>query len=304
MQVVVTGGNDYLCRSELKKLTNEFVKAFGEFGLEKIDASEVEFGRLLESVSSLPFLAARRMIILSNVSANKPLAENIEQLLEAVADTTDLIIDERKFDKRLTLYKTLKKRTDFREYTELDERGLVTWLVAEAKTRGGELKSADAAYLIGLAGLNQLGLSNELDKLLSYNPKVELKTIDLLVEPLPQSSVFELLDAAFAGNRNRAMELYQDQRKQQVEPQAIMGMIAWQLHILAVVKFNDDKSPDEIAKAARINPYVARKSQNLARDLTQQKVKTLVHRALELDVRLKSENIDADDAVQHFLLTI
>ena len=30
----------------------------------------------------------------------------------------------------------------------------------------------------------------------------------------------------------------------------------------------------------------------------------LVGRALALDIRLKSEMIDADDAVQHFLLTI
>jgi DNA polymerase III delta subunit len=47
-----------------------------------------------------------------------------------------------------------------------------------------------------------------------------------------------------------------------------------------------------------------RKTQNLTRNITQTEVKELISRALELDVRLKSENIDADDAVQHFLLTI
>jgi DNA polymerase III delta subunit len=304
MIVVLTGSNDYLRSSELKNLTDGFVKAYGEFGLEKIDASDVEFGRLLESVSSLPFLASRRMIILSNVSANKLLTENVEQLLDATTESTDLIIDERKFDKRLTLYKTLKKRTDYREFAELDERGLASWLVTEAKSRGGELKSTDASYLITRAGLNQMGLSNELDKLISFDPKIVRKNIDLLVEPLPQGSVFELLDAAFSGNRKLAMDLYTDQRKQQVEPQAIMGMLAWQLHVLAVVKFNEKAPVDELARSAKLNPYVVRKTQNLTRNITQTEVKELISRALELDVRLKSENIDADDAVQHFLLTI
>ncbi len=304
MIIVLTGENDFLRGAELKKLTAEFAREHGDFGLERIDAAEAELGRLLDSVSASPFLAARRMVILTNISASKPVSENIEQLLSSVAETTDVIIDEHKFDKRLNLYKTLKKTTDFREFGTLDERGLSTWLAAEAKARGGELRPADATYLIQRAGLNQMGLSHELDKLLSYDSKISRQSIDLLVEPLPQGSVFDLLDAAFSGNRKKTMRLYQNQRKQQVEPQAIMGMIAWQVHILAVVKFNGKDGTDRIASEAKLNPYVVRKTMNLTRGLSQKEVKDLVSRALALDVRLKSEMIDADDAVQHFLLTI
>jgi DNA polymerase III delta subunit len=71
-----------------------------------------------------------------------------------------------------------------------------------------------------------------------------------------------------------------------------------------VVKFNEKAPVDELARSAKLNPYVVRKTQNLTRNITQTEVKELISRALELDVRLKSENIDADDAVQHFLLTI
>jgi DNA polymerase-3 subunit delta len=304
MVIVLSGTNDFARNQELKKLAHEFIKEYGDFGLEKIDASDIELGRLLENVASLPFLAGRRMIILSNLGANKIILENIEQLLDAVADTTDLIIDERKFDKRLSAYKLLKKRTDFREFQELDERGLMSWLVAEAKARGGSLSPPDANYLISRAGLNQMGLSNELDKLLSFDPKITRGSIDELIEPLPQSSIFDLLDAAFSGNKRRTIELYGDQRKQQVEPQAIMGMIAWQLHIVAVVKSNEKDDAETIAREAKLNPYVVRKTLNITRNLTQKDVKSLISRALDLDVRLKSENIDADDALQHFLLTI
>lgn len=304
MTTVLTGNNDFARRAELKRLVAEFVSAYGEFGLEYIDANETELGRLLESVGSLPFLAARRMIVLRDIGANKLLAERIDDFLAAVADTTDLLIEERKFDKRLVLYKTLKKKTEFKEFNELDERGLASWLVAEAKARGGSLSSSDASYLVHRAGLNQMSLSHELDKLLSYETAVTRTTIDLLVEPLPQSSTFDLLDAAFAGNKKRTLELYNDQRRQSVEPQAIMGMLAWQVHILAVVKFNEKDSPEAIASAAKLNPYVVRKTLGITRNLTQRQVRELVGKALRLDVRLKSEMIDADDAVQHFLLTI
>jgi DNA polymerase III delta subunit len=304
MILVLTGTNDFARRAELKRTTTEFVATYGDFGLETIDASDVEYGRLLEGVASLPFLAPRRMIIMSNPAGNKAFLDNPEQLIKAVADTTDLIVDERKFDKRLNLFKILKKHASVKEFNDLDEHGLKTWLTQEATKRGGTLNNADVAYLVSRVGANQMGLHNELDKLLAYSPKIDRVSIDMLTEPLPQSSVFDLLDAAFMGNEKRTIELYQDQRQQQVEPQYVMSMIAWQIHIIAVVKFNEKDSPESIASKAKLNPYVVRKTLGLTRNLSQKQVKDLVSRALALDVRLKSEMIDADDAVQHFLISI
>lgn len=301
---VLTGSNSFALKNELDRVITEFIKTYGDFGLERIEAGEVEFGRLLESVASLPFLAARRMIILSDPSASKSIIEHVDDLLDAVADTTDLIIVEAKFDKRLTLYKTLKKKATVKEFTELDERALPKWLVDEAKSRGGGLTMADATYLMQRVGASQMGLHNELDKLLTYQPVITRATIDLLTEPLPQSTVFELLEAAFSGNTRRALDLYQDQRKQQVEPQAIMGMLAWQVHILAVVKANEKLGADGIASAAKLNPFVVRKTMYLTSSQSLRDIKDLVKRVLDLDIRLKSEAIDADDAIQHLLLTL
>ena len=78
-------------------------------------------------------------------------------------------------------------------------------------------------------------------------------------------------------------------------------MIAWQIHIIAVVKFN---SSADIASKSKINPYVVQKTSRITSRLSESQVKRLVKSATELDYRLKSSAIDADDAVQHFLLTI
>lgn len=304
MIVTLTGPNDYMRLAELSRYTAEFTANYGDFGIERKSAADMDFGRLLETVSSQPFLSSKRMVIVHDLSANKAAAEKIEQLLDSVSDTTDLIIEQSKFDKRLSIYKTLKKKTDFHEFTALDERGLINWLIKTAKTRGGSIKPNVAAYLISRVGNNQMLLSNELEKLLTYDADVTKTIIDLLSEPSPQGSVFELLDSAFSGNHKRAAALYEEQRKQQVEPQAIMGMIAWQLHALAVAKFNEKEGASTIASDAKMSPYTVNKALGLARRLSAGEVRDLVARALRLDVRLKSESINADDAVQHFLLTI
>lgn len=305
MVSVLTGNNDYLRMQALAKIVADFEKSNeGSYGLEKIDASAMDFGRLLEAVSSMSFLADSKLIIMSGLAENKDIPEKVDEFLDAVAESTELVINEPKFDKRSKLYKTLKKRTNFKEFSELDEQSLAKWLVEEAKERGGKVSTSDANFLIKRVGLNQMSLSQEISKLISYNSEITKASIEQLVEPMPSSTIFELIEAAFSGNHNKAIELYEDQRKQQVEPQAIMGMIAWQVHTMAVVKFNDNDSPGDIASNTKINPFVVRKTLELVVKKSQHEMRELAQKTLELDVKLKTEPINADDAIQHYLLTI
>lgn len=304
MTITLTGANSFLLKSELDHLTHAFSAEHGDLALEKLDGEEAPYDRITESIQSLPFLAIKKMVVLKTPGFNKQFAENIEDLLAGVPETTELIIVEPKLDKRLSYYKILKKKTDFREYQELDIAGLANWLAKTAQNRGGQLKLADARYLVERAGANQQLLSNELNKLLSYRTAVTKETIDLLTDQTPQSTIFELLDAAFAGNAQRALALYGEQRALKVEPQQILAMIAWQLHVVAVIKTAGQRSSDEVARDAKISPFVVRKSQSIARKLTLAELKQLVSNALRLDVRLKSESIDADEALQHFLLAL
>ena len=43
MILVLTGSNDFARQSELKKLTAAFIKEYGDFGLEVLEAGNVEF---------------------------------------------------------------------------------------------------------------------------------------------------------------------------------------------------------------------------------------------------------------------
>ncbi|HSW99398.1 MAG TPA: DNA polymerase III subunit delta [Candidatus Saccharimonadales bacterium] len=304
MVVTLTGSNDFARASELKKLAAAFVAEHTDMGLERLDGEEHDAARLRESAASLPFLTARKMVVLREPGKQKAFAEHISDILKDVADTTDLIIVEPKLDKRLTYYKTLKKETDFRELNELDAGGLSRWAMEYAHAQGGELAAGDARLLVERIGVNQQLLQQELDKLLAYDVRITRQTIELLTEPSPQSTVFELLDAAFAGRRQRAFELYREQRALKVEPQAIIAMLAWQLHILAVIKTAGARGVEDIARQAKLNPFVVRKSQALARGLSLAGLKTKIAELLQLDLNLKTKAMDADEALQYYLLTL
>ncbi len=304
MMITLTGPNDFQRKQTLTSLIDACIAEYTDMAVERYDGEDTEAARMAESVQSLPFLTARKLVILREPSKQKAFAENIATILESIADTTDVVFVEPKLDKRLTYYKMLKKLTDFRECPDLDANGLARWAVDYAKEQGGTIQVTDARMLIERVGGNQQALRLEMDKLLVYNPNITGAHIDLHTVRLPQSTVFELLDAAFAGNTTRAIALYDEQRSLKVEPQAIIAMLAWQLHILVVIKAAAGKSVDEIAGAAKLNPFVVRKSQGLVRNVSLSSLKRQVVSLLHLDYQLKRTAVHPDEAVQLFLLQL
>jgi DNA polymerase III subunit delta len=304
MIITLTGNNYYLLRRRLDELVNKFVDEHGELAVERIDAEEAEPRAVLDAAQSLPFLAGRKLVIVRSLSANKIASEQIEQIISSSGDGTDIIFYEPSPDKRTAVFKVLKSQTQLEEYAELDTQGLAGWLAGEAEKSGSQISRADANYLVERVGNNQELLANELDKLLIYDPQINRQTIDLLTVKNPQSKVFDLLDAMFSGNKQRALQLYDEQRLQKVEPQAIIALLGWQLNLISLAKFGQGKTANQIAKDAGVSPYPVQKAQRLASKIDETTLKRLVHQALEIDELGKTTPLDLDEALKTYIATL
>jgi DNA polymerase-3 subunit delta len=304
MVIALVGNNSFSLRSRLNELVGTFVNKHGELALEKIDAEEVDVQVILDALQNLPFLATKKMVVVRGLAANKLDTEKIEQIIAAAGDDTDLILYEPVIDKRTAYFKTLKSKTQLEEFNELDAHGLARWLVEEAKKHCGELSTVDASYLVDRVGTNQALISNELDKLITYKSKISRESIDLLTDALPQSKVFDLLDAVFSGKKAVALELYEQQRALKVEPQAILAMVAWQLQLLALTKYADGKSTATIAKDVGMNPYPISKAANLAHKLDDEKFNNMVDFAFEIDLKSKTTSLDLDEALKTYIISL
>ncbi|HEY5550090.1 MAG TPA: DNA polymerase III subunit delta [Candidatus Saccharimonadales bacterium] len=304
MIVTLTGESSLALRQRMNELVNKFVAKHGELAVEKIDAEEAEAASIIESAQALPFLSAHKMVVVRNGSANSQFAERIEQTISSIPSSTDLILYEPQLDRRTVYFKLLKKQTQFEEFNNLDKAGLAKWLVAEAKSRDAKLGLADANYMVERLGENQELLYNELAKLAIYDTNISKANIDLLTEPTPQSKVFDLLDAAFSGKKTRALELYEDQRAQKVEPQIILSMIGWQLRLLTLIKSAGGLPPEKIAKDNSINSYPVKKAAGLAGKLSDGKLREMVSEALEIDIKSKTTPLDLDEALKTYIATL
>lgn len=303
MIVAFVGDNSHAREQAAKEFINDFASVYGAMAIDHLDGETIDKAQFIDAVATLPFLSPRRLVIVRDLSANRGLSDELESVASALADSTDLVIIENRLDQRGRYLNNLKKLTDFREFEHLEGEQLINWIIDQAKVLGGKINFATAQTLVDRVGSNHQLLINELQKLILYQPEISGLTIQLLTSYSPQSSIFAMLDAAFGGDTATALKLYNEQRVQGMEPQAILGMIAWQLHALSVVKAGHGFTPKEIAEKSRLSPFVIRKNQANAQRISEKKLIRLLELAVATDKRIKTSTVSPDDAVQALIMS-
>lgn len=304
MMISLAGNNQLELGRRLAGLVERFAAEHGELAIERFDGEEVDTQAIVDAVQSLPFLAARKLVVIRSLSADKQAAEALEQIISSAAESTDIIFYEPLTDKRTIFYKTLKAKTKLEELNEIDARQLPSWLSNRAKEQGGSLSPADARYLVERVGSNQQMLASELEKLITYEPNISRANIDLLSQKTPQAKIFDLLDAAFASNKKKALTMYEEQRAQKVEPQEIMAMLAWQLRLVTLAKLGRGKTTGEISQASGTGAFPIEKAQNLAAKISQSRLTEIVTEAEKIDRLGKTKSVDLDEALKSYITTL
>ena len=298
----LTGKNSYKLHAYLQERVDEVLTSVGELAIERLDASEASVDTVLQSVQSLPFLVDRKLVIITNVQSSTVLMERLAEVIDRTADSVEVLLVDPIFDKRKAAYKMLQKQTELHDFPEPQPRELPAWLISETKEVGASLSLSDAQYLVDRVGASQQLLASELQKLCLYDPKITRATIELLTEQSLQSTIFSLLDAAFAGDMKRAVEMYREQRKARIEPHYILAMLVWQLQSLTLAVYAPDTSESTLV-ATGMSPFTARKVAQLARGKTKADIKRMVVTLTELDAQIKT-SADADAGVELYLMSL
>lgn len=297
MIYLLTGENTF----ESERRLGELVAGF-EGDVERVDGSELTPDQLPDLLAGVTLFSTDRLVVIKNASSNKPVWTALGEWFEKGVDNSVVLV-ERMADKRTKTYKWLEKHAEVVTTKDLQPFEAVKWVEAEAKQRKLELTPDTARFFVDYVGADQWRLSAELDKLALAGKLVDKELIRELVEPTPQATSFELLDAAFAGRRGDVEQLLQTVAREE-DPYMFFGLLAGQVYALALAKTAGGKSLDAVAKEAGIHPFVLKKVGGLARGLSVTEVKKIVKQLAELDVNLKSRSVEPWVQIQVFLLSL
>lgn len=298
------GPNSYVARQKLRETQQRYRHKNGDLGLEKLYGPETTLEQVIGALTTVPFLATSRLVVIEELSHNKPVAEAVIKAINRVSDSTNVIFYETNPDQRTSFFKSLKKLAKVVEFKELESSKLRAWVQTRAAELGGSIDGSGLNELLARAGPNQWRLEHELQKLINYQPSVTSNAVIELVEPQFASSIFDLVDAIVRGNTKQAVQLYRGLRANREEPLYIMSMIGWQLHNLLVVKAAGSRSPLQVAKEAGINPYVINKAAASSSKIELASLKQTYRRLLETDYKLKSTSTNSDVLVEDLIVSV
>lgn len=292
MVTTLTGTNHYKIAEQLRLLKTDFVKQFGNEGVEQYEAQSLQKSELGNLLGGVSLFAQQRFLIIKDLASNKELAEEFVKRIQQIPEEITVILVEGQLDKRTQLYKALKAHSDFNEYSELDVMAAEKWAKQYVEGSGGVIGTSEARQLVEHVGVDQSRLANEIDKLIAYSNTVTTNAIEKLVEKAPKDSVFDLLDAALQGRSAQALELLNSMERAHEDVFQIVNMLIWQTHIIAVIHSAQSVSDGEVAKQAKINPYVVQKTRRLANSLNNEKLNNIINIVAQCDVQLKTTSSD------------
>lgn len=296
MIYLLTGENTFEIEQRLQKLVVDF-----DGDVERIDGEELQLEQLPDLLAGVTLFSSKRLVVIKNASANKPLWATLGEWLEKGV-SNDLIFVDLRPDKRTKTYKWLEKHADVTLTKELQPYEAVQWVVRQS-TQGPTLRKEMAEYFVEYVGTDQWRLESEFNKLILAGKPVTDELIRELVEPTPQATSFELLDAAFRGQTKEMERLFETVSRQE-DAYMFFGLLANQLYALALIKTGKGVSAEEIAKTTGMHPYVLKKVSGLAAMTSEQALKELVNRLAELDANMKSRAVEPWTQVYSFLKSL
>lgn len=288
------GDNAFMLASLRRKIIAEFIASFGDFSLEIIDAEETDPSKIYDSLSNLPFLSSKKLIVIDNPSKNKALINDLPEWLDNLGDYIDVLITDPSVDKRTTWFKYLSKKTDLVDCRVLEKHELKKWVNEYLDHKDGKIDDQAIERLLLLVGNNQMQLSNELDKLINFNPQITIDNINLLVDQMPQDTVFDMLDALAAGQNERVNFLFEELQKTGVHSAEILAMINWQLITLALIK---SVGSGDISQKTGLHRFVVQKNSQLANRLSLAKLESMIKVSIETELKIKQQGVNDTKAV-------
>lgn len=302
---------DYLAqKKEIEKIikTNKFTEA----ARSTYDISETSLEKALEDLDTYSFLSSQKVIVINNIEEINQEEEDkhlkhLYKYLDNPNPDNLLIICAKKLNNTLKVTKELKKRLEYKTIEINPE----TFIKNELKDYS--LESGVVKLLIDYCKDDITKLENECIKLKNY--QIDTKKItkqdveELVIEKLgdQQELTFSFTRSLAEKDKKEALKKYHELLQYQIEPLAIIGLLASQIRIIYQVKVLSDRNLTAIEMARILqekSDYRIKKTKELVPYYTERELLNLMQTLADMDLKIKTGDTDPNALIELFILNI
>lgn len=264
---------------------------------------------IIDLAETLPFLAERRVIFISESGLFKAGGDKLAEYLSSPADSTYFVFTESELDKRSKLYKAVQKNGHIAEFQAQTEQTLKRWIAGRLGREGKRITENTVQIFLEKTGTDMENIEMELEKLICYcldRDIVTTEDVETICTHQVTGHIFDMIDAISVGDRRRALQLYYDLLELREPPMRILTLIGRQCNKLLLAKEMRSRGYDNQAIAPQLGvpPFIAGKYIRQAGRFKTAALRSAVEQCVEADAAIKGGRMDDQLSVELLIMTV
>jgi DNA polymerase-3 subunit delta len=312
------GNDEFAIARRLKEFESDFTDpTSADMNTARLDARTTSENDFNNAVNAMPFLAKRRLVLLSNPSAkynNPAVRKKFFEFIEKMQDTTRLVMYETVEPKEAEKHWLVKlaekneKLIQTKAFMLPRLKDMSGWIVNETKNQGGQIEPRAAEMLKEMVGVDTRQAGMEIAKLLAYanwKRAINSQDVEAVCIITSQQSVFDFVDALANGNGKNAQHLLHRLLENE-DPFSLWGMVVRQFRLLIQAReiLDGRGTKDDVARALGVHPFVAEKTTQQAARFSIDSLESIYHRLLNIDEGVKTGQITLDLAMDTLVVEL
>lgn len=276
------------------------------------DLEENALEDALEDLDTYSFLSDKKVIIIRGLEAVKydDFKRDVDHLFRYIDNPNEfnlLIIEAGKLNNTTKIAKELKKKCEYIT-VELNPKSFIKKELKDYSIDQETINLLDD-YCLG----DITKISNECQKLRNYKMKDRKITKDdieeLVVKKLGDSKdlTFSFTRSLALKDKKDALKKYKELLSYNIEPLGIIGLLGSQIRIIYQVKILEKRNLRDKEIASMLgekSDYRITKTRELTRYYTEDELLNLMQKLSEIDMKIKSNDVDGNALIELFIINI
>lgn len=308
MIYLLYGTLDVLITDYIQKIISKY--KIDDLNISKYNAND-NLEDIIEDANTISLFGDKKLIIINNnnlfVGKKSVNTTNLENHIINSNPNTILIfiVNEEKLDTRRKLYKNIQTKGKIIEFNKITNINTYIKKIFDGYTITGD----SINLLVKRVGSDLNHLKNEIEKIKVYkiDDKIisEKDIIDCTMEKV-DINIFNFIDNIVKKNKSETIKIYKELLKIGEEPIKIIVLLGNQFRLMYQAKLFTNKgySEDDIASLLQVKRYpvhlAIQKSYRYSKEILIDNLEQLA----DLDIKIKSGEIDKNLALELFLLRL
>lgn len=285
-----------------------------EINTTMLDGNIVTVDELLTSLSTVPFMADRRLVIVEGLlnrlgdvnkrsaGSKKDLTEwlNFPDLLTNLPPTANLLLIERESLPSNKFLSTILKLGQVEKFSPLGHRDLLEWINTRSSKLGLDIERTAVTLIADSVGSELRLIDSELNKIKTYSRGrlITREDIILMVPYVRQQNVFRVVDSVIEGRTRDALNASSMLINLGESPFGIVRMIERQLRFLILAKhLLSRKIPTgDIGKHINLSGYPLQKTLEMEKKISQVKIMSMHDNLLKSNIRVREGKLTEQES--------